>query len=255
MFADQFGAFLFDLDGVVYVDDEPVANTVDVIARLKEKGIAVRFITNTSSATREEIHAKLTRLGIDAELDDVFSAAWATAMYASEAGHERAYVIGTPGLEEVVRGRGLTIVETDPDVVIVGNDTSLTYEKLTGATRALYRNDIPFLATNLDAVYPTADGIAPGTGTLVSALETATGQDAIAIGKPHEYLFEFALEGLEDRRVALVGDTPETDIAGARKVGIEAVLLTKHQRDGSDDGPTPDVEINDTAELLQDVPR
>lgn len=250
MIAERFDAFLFDLDGVVYLGEQPVANTIDVIGRLKQRGITVRFITNSSSATREDIRSKLTRMGVDAETEDVFSAAWGTAAYASEADYERVYVLGTPGLENTVRNRGLTIVETDPDAVIVGNDKSLTYEKLTGATRALYRNDTPFLAANTDPVYPTADGIAPGTGALVSAIETATDREPTVIGKPNQYLFDFALEGLEDQRVAIVGDTPESDIAGARNAGIESILLTKNGHDGSGDGPPPDLEISDTAELL-----
>ncbi|MUW14544.1 HAD-IIA family hydrolase [Halorubrum sp. CBA1125] len=251
MLADRFDGLLFDLDGVVYLGDQPVTNTVKVIERLQQEGITVRFITNSSSSTRRDIRSKLAKMGIDVEVDDVFSAAWATATYASEAGHNRAYVLGTPGLEQAVQNQGLQVVETDPDVLIVGNDKSLTYEKLTDATRTLYRNDIPFLAVNSDPVYPTADGISPGTGALVSALKTATNQEPIVIGKPHENLFDFALEGLEDQRVAIVGDTPESDVAGAQRAGIEAILFTKHQRNRSDESPSADIEISDTAELLE----
>ena len=241
MLADRYDAFLFDLDGVVVVGDRPVTGAVETLERLRERGTQVRFVTNNSRSTREAICDHLDSLGVEAAVEETYTAASATAAHLAEAGASSVYVLGGDGFAEEMRRHGVTPTETaDADAVAVGLDESATYDDLTAATRLL-RDGAAFVAANEDAVYPTEEGLAPGTGALVAALRTATGRDATVVGKPEPELFERALSGVEGR-VAMVGDSRGADVAGAKRAGVDAILVTEHARE-DDAGPDPDVTV------------
>lgn len=240
MLADRYDAFLFDLDGVVVVGDRPVTGAVETLERLRDRGAQVRFVTNNSRSTRESVSDHLESLGVEAAVEETFTAASATAAHLADAGASSVYVLGSDGFAEEMRRHGVRPTEADADAVAVGLARTATYDDLATATR-LVRNGASFVAANADGAYPTEEGIAPGTGALVAALRAATGRDATVVGKPEPELFERALSGVEGR-VAMVGDSRGSDVAGARRVGIDAVLVTEHARE-DDAGPEPDATV------------
>lgn len=248
MLADRYDAFLFDLDGVLVVGDRPVRGAVETLDHLRERGTPVRFVTNNSRSTREELRDRLRGLDIEARVDEIYTAGSVTAAHLAEAGVESVYVLGGDGLVTEMRRHGLTPTESGADAVAVGLDETATYDDLAAATRQIREEGARFVAANDDNAYPTDGGIAPGTGALVAALRTATGRDPTVVGKPQPELFERALSGL-DGRVAMVGDSRGSDVAGARGAGIESILVTEHART-EDEGPDPDAVIPDPRGLF-----
>jgi len=249
MLVDRYAAFLIDLDGVVYVGDQPVEGAPETIGRLREQSVPFRFVTNSSSSTREEIREKLDRLGVPADTEEIITAAWATGEYLADRGIETVYVLGTASLERELRDAGIAISDREPEAVVVGHRPSLTFADLTFVTRLVDRLDIPLVAVNADPTVPTPEGVVPGVGAVVSALETATGRTATVIGKPEPHLFEAAVGSLGTDDVAMIGDTVSADIAGANRFGIGSILVTEH---ASDPGHDADATLQTVSELFEE---
>ncbi|MFC6993385.1 HAD-IIA family hydrolase [Haladaptatus sp. GCM10025707] len=249
MLATRYDAFCFDLDGVVYVGDEPVRGAVESIARLRECDTPVRFVTNNSRSTREEIAARLRDLGVEASTDEVFTAASATAQYLQAEGVESAYVLAPEGFKTEIRRVGIAVTDAPADAVVVGLDRTVTYDDIAQAARQILDHDARFVAANEDGSYPTPRGLEPGTGALVAAIRATVGRDPVVVGKPHATLFEQALSGLSGQ-IAMVGDSPDADIAGARAAGIDGILVTAHARETAN-GPAPDETITDLRALFE----
>ncbi|SFR98681.1 HAD-superfamily subfamily IIA hydrolase, TIGR01458 [Halomicrobium zhouii] len=226
MLVDQYDAFLVDMDGVVHVGDSPVPGAVDAIQELRERGKSVRFVTNNSRARRETLVEDLQGFGIEADPEDVVSAAWATAEYLAEQGIESVSLVGGEGFAEMIRAHGIAVRDEAVDAVVVGHDDTVAYADIKQATQLIYEEGASLVAANADGWYPTSDGIAPGTGATVAAIEAATGAAATVVGKPEPRLFEIAMEGLSPERTVMVGDNPQADLVGAEAAGIDAVLVT-----------------------------
>ena len=241
-------AWVLDLDGVVWLGDQPIAGAAGAVARLRERGERVLFATNNSAARRREQEAKLERLGIPAAGDVISSAAAAARLV--EPG-ERALVCGGPGIVEALTERGAEPVrDGDADVVLVGFHRDFDYERLRIAARAVQRG-ARLVATNDDATYPTPDGPIPGGGALVAAVAYATGVRPVVAGKPHETMAALVREvGGDDGTV--VGDRPETDGAFARILGYRfALVLTGVTSQGDlPVDPAPDVVARSLAALV-----
>jgi len=226
MLVDQYDAFLVDMDGVVHVGDSPVPGAVEAIGELRDRGKTVRFVTNNSRASRETLVADLRGFGVEADPSDVVSAAWATAEYLAEQGVDAVSLVGGEGFAEMVRDHGIAVRDESVDAVVVGHDDTVAYDDIKRATRLIYEESAALVAANADGWYPTPDGIAPGTGATVAAVEAATGAEATVVGKPEPRLFEIAMEGLPSERTVMVGDNPQADLVGANAAGIDAVLVT-----------------------------
>jgi len=226
MLVDQYDAFLVDMDGVVHVGDSPVPGAVDAIRDLRDRGKTVRFVTNNSRASREALVEDLRGFGIEADPDDVVSAAWATAEYLAERGVQAVSLVGGEGFAGMIRDHGIAVRDEGVDAVVVGHDDTVAYADLKRATQLIYEEGADLVAANADGWYPTSDGIAPGTGATVAAIEAATGAEATVVGKPEARLFEIAMEGLPPERTVMVGDNPQADLVGAEAAGIDAILVT-----------------------------
>jgi HAD superfamily hydrolase (TIGR01450 family) len=248
--ADQFDAFLFDLDGAVYVGEEPTPGAVETLDRLRERGATIRFLTNNPRATRQEVADRLVAMGVGATVAEIVTAGWAAAEYSSEQGARTAAMVGTDGLAAEIEAASLQLVESNPDVVIVGAANDTDYGDVRRAAR-LIRAGAAFVATNPDAAYPTPDGPAPGTGAIVRAVEVASGVRPTLVGKPDPRMFEVALEGVEADAV-VVGDNPETDVLGAHRAGLPAVLVGGRTPPGISEGDfrTPDATVPDLRGLF-----
>ena len=244
MIADHFDGFVLDLDGVVYVGDRAVPGAVEAIQALRARGKRILFLTNDPRGSREEYAAKLRRLGVPAERDDVLTAGAATAMYLRQ--HEAvegraAFVIGTGALKAEIAAAGLRLVGKEEgreaDVVVVGLHEGFDYHELRVAVQAVARG-AGFYATNRDASFPMPDGPWPATGAVVTAVETASGRRAVAVGKPERFIFDLARDLLKPcRRLVVVGDRLDSDVAGGRAAGLATVLvLSGSTRAGDLDG-------------------
>lgn len=222
--APPYAGVVIDLDGVCYRGPTAIAGSPEAVARLRDAGIRVAFATNNATRTRAEGADKLCGLGIPAGPDDLVTSAVAAAALLDPGA--RCVVVGMRGLRDAVTGRGCTIVDDgwDADAVVVGLDTGLNYPTLRRATRALV-DGARFIASNADASFPADDGVSPGAGAIVAALERASQRTAEVAGKPEPALFEAAAARLPDGRLLMVGDRLETDIAGAATLGWDTALV------------------------------
>ncbi len=218
--------FILDLDGTVYLTATLLPGALDFLAYLKSSGRRFVFITNNSSRTAAEYVEKLSRLGIDASLDNVYTSLDATLAWLAKQPGERVYPLGVPSLVEAVRAAGYEITERDPDWVLLGFDTTITYDKIRTAARALL-GGARFVATHPDLTCPTDRGPVPDTGSFIRLFEAATGKSPVICGKPYPSMVEGALSKLGGacERAAIIGDRLYTDMAMGRASGALAVLV------------------------------
>ena len=262
--AQAFSRFAFDLDGVVWKGDRPIAGAPDTIRTLRDAGKRVAFVTNNSSETGETYAKKLAEMGAGGSPDEVVSSADATArLLEREVPGLRgrlAYVIGGEGLLNAVAGVGARIAigeeGKDASLVVVGWDRSLTFDKLRLATLAV-RGGAMFVASNTDATYPAQEGLWPGAGAIVAALRTSTGVVPLVAGKPDPGVFQVARERLGGSPALVVGDRVETDIMAAHAAGWPAALVLS----GATGVPElaaapawPDFVLGRLTDLLEDRP-
>jgi NagD protein len=219
--------FLLDMDGVIYRGSRLIPGAEGFITRLRRQGVPFRFLTNNSQRTRRDVALKLSRLGIPATEEDIFTCAMATARFlAAQQPGGTAYVIGENGLANALHRNGYTIVEEDADYVVVGEGRTLTFEMIERGVR-LVEKGARLIATNLDPNCPTEHGIRPGCGAIVAMIERATGVSAFSVGKPSPVMMRAARKemGLTAAQTIMVGDTMDTDILGAVQLGYRSVLV------------------------------
>jgi glycerol-1-phosphatase len=225
--------FIFDLDGCVWTGDVLIPGAADVLTLLRSQGRAITFLTNNSRARAATMQAKLERLGVQAAENEVLTPLEILGrvldMHVGPA--SRVLAIGGPELEAAVVDGGHSLVPVDryreAQAVVVGNDFDFSYERLTAASRAVAAG-AAFLTPNLDPRLPVAgDDFLPGCGAIVEAVAAAAGLRPLVVGKPEPPLFELALArmGLAVEDAAMVGDSVDSDIRGARRVGLTAVLM------------------------------
>jgi len=238
---------LVDLDGVVYRGADPVPGVAAVLADRAARGDDVVYVTNNSMHYRADYQTRLAAMGAPVTPDTVVSSARATAAYLKEHDPEihRVLVLGGGGLERELRDEGFDVVTSgaaatrmsqeaiegfaaagNPDAVVVGLDPNLTYARLAVASDCV-RAGAHFIATNLDPVYPTERGVRPGAGSVVVAVEAASGVVPISIGKPAPFLLEAAAHavGRKPGEAIMIGDGIATDLAAARAVGARCILM------------------------------
>jgi HAD superfamily hydrolase (TIGR01450 family) len=221
---------LIDLDGCVWVGGEATPGAADAIAAVRAAGKALAFVTNNSRLSPEEYVRKLWSLGIQASVGEVVTAGSALQFELSErpAGTP-AYVIGSPAIFRHVKDAGQRIVNgtagaPQAELVVVAGHEDLDFGELRDATQALLAG-AEMIATDRDAAYPSEHGMAPGTGALVAALEYASGQSALVVGKPQPSLFRTALDRLGEGPALVIGDRLDSDLEGAAAAGLDAAIV------------------------------
>src|SRR5438128_1733438 len=252
---------IFDMDGVLYRGNVVLPYARETLGRLRAAGWQVFFATNNSTASRSEYVARLERLGLGGDLEHVVTSAYATAHYLERLDPKPAdvFVVGADGLRDEIRAVGIGVRSAEdlpgahpppdaaadgvspaamreylthltlpppPDTVVVGLDLHLTYARLAEAQRALLAG-ARFIASNKDRAYPVEGRLLPGAGSIVKALEVASGREAVCIGKPEPFLFQEAIRraGRPGDRVVVVGDSTDYDIVAAHRVGPTGVLI------------------------------
>ncbi len=223
--------FLFDLDGVFYKGKEsrvPLGGR-KVVRALRAKKKKLFVLTNNSTDTVETVRSRLSEYGISLAREEILTSALLTAEYLkSRYGRVSYFLVGERGLESEMDRLGHRRTEGErADFVVVGLDRGLSYDKLDRASRVV-RNGAGIVATHAARLYMYRTGPAVATGPIVKAIEYATGKRAIVIGKPSRPMFRMALQkaGCRNEEAVMVGDQVETDILGARRGGIDAILVT-----------------------------
>lgn len=225
----MINSIIFDIDGTIYLGGQPINGVPDALKELRSQGKKVFFLSNAATRSREDQTEKLNQMGIQADVSEVYNSAYAIADYVARNIPEKTvYVIGEGGVQDELRKKGITVLDDEKaDVVAVGLDRTFTWDKLAIANRAI-REGAVFLATNLDPVYPDKTGLYPGCGSLVAAVESASGKkpDAV-VGKPNPYMLEEIAKdhNLKKDGMIMVGDRYETDILAAKNFGIKSVAV------------------------------
>jgi glycerol-1-phosphatase len=234
--ANRYDQFILDLDGCVWVGGEPTPGAVDALEEMRLAGKRLAFATNNAYESGEDLVAQLWKIGVRASLRDVVTVGGAMQHLLAETRRGRtAFVIGTAAMHRHVTDAGLQVLNgTDlasrAEVVVVAGTTDLVYDDLRRAVQAVNRG-ADFLATARDRTYPQPDGLWPGTGALLAAVEYATGRTAEIVGKPEPQLFHTALDRLGEGRTLVVGDRVGSDLVAAAAAELDAALV---QSDGSD---------------------
>jgi 4-nitrophenyl phosphatase len=269
---------LVDLDGVVYRGSEPVPGIAALLTERAAAGDDVVYVTNNSMHYRADYVTRLASLGAPATADRVISSPRATALYIAqrEPGLRRVLSVGASGLDRELRDVGLDVIGAayaaermakegldgwaaagHPDAVVAGLDPQLTYLRIAAAVDCI-RAGARFIATNRDPVYPTERGLRPGAGSIVAAIEAASGVVPLVIGKPEPLLMQEAARavGADPRRAVVIGDGLLTDIAAAHAVGARSVLLltgvsTRAQAEALPRDRQPTAIAEDAAELAE----
>jgi HAD superfamily hydrolase (TIGR01458 family) len=216
---------LIDLDGVLYVEDEPVSGAVEAVGGLRNRGLELRFVTNTTSRSRRQTLERLTRLGFEVEPEELITPAALARNRCLEAGHRRVALVMNEDVKEDFEG--LTEADSEVDAVIMGDlGEAFGFEILNHAFRQVM-DGAELIALQKNRFWMTPDGLSLDAGPFVAAIEYATGEDALVVGKPAESFFALVLDGmgLDREAAAMVGDDVESDIGGALNAGLSAVLV------------------------------
>ena len=232
---EQFDAVLFDLDGTVYYGSKIIPGANEAITFFKDHGKQVYFTTNNSTKTRRQIYERLMGMGVICELSEVLTSGYLAAQYAKQTGMKDIYVFGSEDLKSEFCGEGVEVNESeDAENLIIGFNTSMTYEGLTSAIQvALHAKTI--IACNRERLFPGEGArLMPGCGAMTAPIEWCVNRKAdLIIGKPNTYFVDYLVEsnGYKASRILVVGDSYESDVAMAKAAGTKAILLNEKHRD------------------------
>jgi HAD superfamily hydrolase (TIGR01458 family) len=249
---EGIGAVLLDLDGVLYVEGEPLPGATAAVEQLRAAGLELRFVTNTTASSRATTLRRLRTLGFELEEDELVTPAALARRHCADRGHRTVALI----MNEDVKQDFVGLEESDDeaDAVIMGDlGEQFGFPILNRAFR-LVMDGAELVALQKNRFWLTADGLSLDAGPFVAAVEYATGRNAYVVGKPSAGFFDTILAdlGVERSDVAMVGDDIETDIGGALDAGIAAVLVRtgKYREDFvRDSGIEPTATIDSIADL------
>lgn len=255
---EQPKAFIFDLDGTVYLGDDLIPGAKETLNWVREQGAKVRFVTNNPRFSRDFYAEKLNNLGIKTTIDEIVTSGNFTASYLRKnmEKYGKVYIVGEEQLEKELKAQNIPLTDQDPDTVLVSFDTTLTYDKLMVAYHAL-RKGAHFISTNPDVVCPTPDGGLVDSGAIIAALEAATGREIEAvIGKPSTLLADLLVDELNvpAKKCVVVGDRLNTDVVLGKQSGLKAAWIRAHNEEIPEGfAYQPDFIIRSIAELPEAV--
>jgi len=262
MIPSHIKSLILDMDGVIWKSDAPIGDLPAIFARIEALGLKYVFATNNGTKTPEQYAQKLAELGVSVKSEQVVTSALGVAhMLAATrkfSSGTKVFVIGEDGIDQALREKNFDVLTmdtaSDAEVVVMGIDRAITFDKIREAT-LLVRRGIPFYATNPDKTFPTPRGEIPGAGAWISVITTATDIEPIYAGKPYPFMMELSLEllGTRNEETLVVGDRLETDIAAGQAVGCPTALVlsgvsTKEQAEAWK--PKIDIIVDDLATLI-----
>jgi 4-nitrophenyl phosphatase len=241
----SFRYLITDMDGVLWHGRDPMPGLVEFFQFLRQRDIQFVCATNNASTLAEKLAERLQGWGADVQPHEIVTSSTATADYleAILPAGARLYVIGMEGLRVPLRNKGFEFAEDNVEAVVVGIDWNVTYNHLKRAALNI-RAGAKFIGTNSDRTFPNPEGIVPGNGALLAAIEIATDVKPIVIGKPEPVLYQTALKGMNavPEQTLVLGDRLETDILGAVRLNLRSALVlsgvtTREQLAASDYQP------------------
>jgi len=225
---EPYDHVLLDLDGCVWVGDEPTPRAPEAVAALRAAGKGLAFVTNDGRHADDDHVRKLWRLGFQASREEVVTVGGAIRFACAQGPWRTAVVVGSAAIHRHVEEAGLRVLGPDeprrPDVAVVAAHDDLRYDELRAAVQAVLAG-AHLICAGRDATFPMPDGPWPGTGAIVAAVEAATGVRARNVGKPDAELFHTALDRLGPGRALVVGDRLDADVGGARAAGIDGAIV------------------------------
>ena len=228
----HFKALILDMDGVLWKADEPIGALPAIFKRIEELGLKYVFATNNGTKTPEQYADKLMEFGLQVKPRQVVTSSLAVSHMLSQKfpNGTKVFMIGEDGVHQALTEQGFEVVPVadaqEAQVVVMGIDRSITFDKMREAT-LLVRRGIPFYGTNPDKTFPTPRGEIPGAGAWISVVTTATEVEPIYAGKPYPFMMELSLEilGTKKEETLVIGDRLETDIAAGQAVGCPTALV------------------------------
>ncbi len=254
MNATQDGAFgiLLDIDGVLYVGDEPIEGAHDALRELREMGAGVRLVTNTTSRSRREVYDHLSQLGFEISVEEVLTPAAMALSHCDERGYESVELIVSDGLREDLarfdgRGGGDRV-----QAVILGDVGKRFDSELLNHAFRLIMDGAELVTLQHNRYWRRSDGLALDVGAYAAALEYATRREAVVVGKPAEAFFQSAILDMGLETAVMVGDDVEADVGGAMAAGLAGILVRtgKYRQDAL----PPEVTPTAIADSIADVP-
>ena len=251
---------LLDMDGVIWRGYQPVIDIRALFDGIADNGATAYCITNNSTETIESYLDKLAKFNVILSEDQIISSGVAAVDYLQKdiTPGASVFLIGEPGLHETVVKAGFKVIEDETsqaDAVVVGLNFGIDYKKIAIAANLIMNGSL-FIGTNPDPTFPMPDGQYPGAGTMIAAVQTASGTIPRIMGKPEPFLYQLALEraGVGPEQAIMIGDRLETDILGAQRLGIPAaVVLTGivQRSDIASWDPQPDLIVDDALDVVE----
>jgi HAD superfamily hydrolase (TIGR01457 family) len=229
--------FVLDMDGTFNLGDQLIDGALSFIATLRKQGKDFVFLTNNSSKNSGLYAQKITRLGLPISEGKVFTSGEATALHIQQQfPGAQLFIVGTQSLEEEFRQHGFILTDKSPDIIVLGFDTTLTYDKLWKLCDFV-RDGLPYIATHPDTNCPTETGFMPDIGAMMAFVKASTGREPdLVVGKPNRMIIDALAKkiGLPISQMAMVGDRLYTDIALGQTSGITTVLVLSGETGVSD---------------------
>ncbi len=248
---------LLDIDGVLYVGDEPIAGAHEALGELRAIAAGVRLLTNTTSRSRARVLAHLLELGFEVGEEELLTPAALALRHCRERGYERVGVLVGEALREDLDGLPQVPLGSDPQAIVLGDlGDGFTPAVLNEAFRALM-DGAELVALQHNRYWQRPDGLALDVGAYAAALEYASGREGVVVGKPSAEFFHSALADLGVERAVMVGDDVEADVGGAMAAGLPGVLVRtgKFRAGALAPGVTPTAIVDSIAEVPALLPR
>jgi len=253
---NQIRCFLLDMDGTFYLGTRLLPGAQEFVGYIEEKNKSYLFLTNNSSTSAGVYREKMLKMGVDIPEEKIFTSGEATAIYLKKnMPDEKIFLVGTPALEAEFTKSGIQLTDKNPDAVVLGFDTSITYQKIWDLCNFV-RDGLPYIATHPDFNCPTEDGFMPDIGSFIAMVESSTGRRPdVIIGKPNSHIIESVLQktGYNINEIAMIGDRLYTDIA-LGKAGILTILLLSGETSRADLAESkyqPDFIFENLQEMLE----
>jgi 4-nitrophenyl phosphatase len=250
-------ALILDMDGVLWKGDEPIGDLPLIFNRLENAGLKIMFATNNALKPLAGYREKLNGFGLHVNGKQIVNSTMAVCYLLQKEfpNGGPVFIIGSQGLQDYLADNRFYQAQENVLAVVVGLDQKFTYEKLALANR-LIRNGARFIATNPDPTFPLPNEVAPGAGSIIAAVQTASQTEPKFAGKPSPTLFKMALEQLDlpPEQVLAVGDRLDTDILGGQRAGCRTALVLSGISQSTDLAgwsPQPDLVAADLAALIE----
>lgn len=254
---EKIKCFILDMDGTIYLGNELFPFTKDFLKKVEDTGREYYFFTNNSSKSQQAYIEKLARLGIQIKKEQMMISSHVIIKYLKEYYDKKSiYVVGTPSLIQEFESFDMNLTEEDPDIVVLGFDTTLTYEKLSKACHYI-RNGCTYFGINPDWNCPMEGGtFIPDCGSMAKLIEASTGKFPEFFGKPSKHTLDYIIKetGYQPEEIAIVGDRLYTDIAVADGSDVISILVlsgesTREDVEKSD--VKPDVVVENLVEICE----